>query len=139
MTQRFLPLASLAATSQPETLLRRVVQQVRQLDQAQQSEISTYAQILAGLKFEKNLIRQLFREGMMRESVIYQEILQEGRQEEVKSLVFRLLNRQVGTLPEELRSQTNSLSLEQLESLAEALLEFTSIADVENWLNSQQA
>lgn len=75
----------------------------------------------------------------MRESVIYQEILQEGRQEEVKSLVFRLLNRQVGTLPEELRSQTNSLSLEQLESLAEALLEFTSIADVENWLNSQQA
>jgi hypothetical protein len=31
--------------------------------------------ILAGLKFKKDLIRQLFREGMMRESVIYQEIL----------------------------------------------------------------
>jgi predicted transposase YdaD len=43
--------------------------------------VSGYAQILAGLKFEKEMIRQVFREGMMRESVIYQEILEEGRQE----------------------------------------------------------
>jgi predicted transposase/invertase (TIGR01784 family) len=35
-------------------------------------------QILAGLRYDKNAIKRLFREEIMRESVIYQEILQEG-------------------------------------------------------------
>lgn len=44
--------------------------------------VSSYVQILAGLRYRKALIRQVFREDMVRESVIYQEILEEGRQEE---------------------------------------------------------
>jgi predicted transposase YdaD len=84
---------------------------------------------------------------MMRESVIFQEIWREawregwreGRQEEGRLIVLRLLNRKVGILSEELLFQVDSLSLEQLESLAEALLEFASIADLENWLNPYQS
>jgi predicted transposase YdaD len=96
---------------------------------------STYTQILAGLKYNKNLIQQLFQEGMMRESVIYQEILQEGRQEGERSLVLRLLARKVGTLPQEVRSRVENLPLEQLENLGEALLNFSSISDLQAWLD----
>ncbi|MGF1603323.1 MAG: hypothetical protein ACFCU8_15115 [Thermosynechococcaceae cyanobacterium] len=44
----------------------------------QRREVSAYVQILAGLRFKKDLIQTVFREGIMRESVIYQEILQVG-------------------------------------------------------------
>ncbi|AFZ29090.1 hypothetical protein Glo7428_0490 [Gloeocapsa sp. PCC 7428] len=134
-----LPFASLTATTQPQSLLQQVVQRVNQLEEVEQrSEISAYTQILAGLKYNKELIQRIFREGMMRESVIYQEILaegeQQGREVEGRSLVLRQLNRRVGELPQDLRTQIESLSLEQLENLAEALLDFQSITDIDAWL-----
>lgn len=75
-----LALAPLTATTQPQALLQQVVGKVNQLEPRQRTEISAYTQILAGLKYNQDLIRQLFREGMMRESVIYQQILREGEQ-----------------------------------------------------------
>lgn len=74
----------------------------------------------------------------MRESVIYQEILQEGREEGRQSelrLVMRLLTRRLGTVSPELQSQIQELSLAQLEDLGEALLDFTAEGDLVNWLN----
>ncbi len=137
-----LPLASLAASTTPESLLQTVAQRVNQLEVEQRQEISSYAQILAGLKFEKRFVQQMFREGMMRESVIYQDILQEGRQEgrqeEARSLVLRLLSRQVGALPKDAQAQIDVLPLTQLEALGEALLDFTQLADLEGWLKHLQ-
>lgn len=116
------------------------MQSVSRLPEGQRQEVSEYTQILAGLKFKKELIQQMFREGMMRESVIYQEILeegrQEGRQEEGRSLILRQLTRRVGELPETERSRLNTLSLEQLENLGEALLDFEAIADLEAWFRT---
>ncbi|PIG90719.1 DUF4351 domain-containing protein [Gloeocapsopsis sp. IPPAS B-1203] len=134
-----LPFAPLTATTQPQSLLQQVVQRVNQLEAVEQrSEISAYTQILAGLKYNKELIQRIFREGMMRESVIYQEILaegeQQGREVEGRSLVLRQLNRRVGELPQDLQTQIESLSLEQLENLAEALLDFQEITDIDAWL-----
>ncbi|MCW5317752.1 DUF4351 domain-containing protein [Nostoc sp. KVJ3] len=139
-----LPLAPLAATTQPQGLLQRVVEKVNQLEPRQRPEISAYTQILAGLKYNQDLIRQLFREGMMRESVIYQEILaegeqrgeQRGREAEGQLLILRQLTRRVGELPQEVRSQIETLSLEQLENLGEALLDFHAIADLEVWFRT---
>ncbi|MGF1495903.1 MAG: DUF4351 domain-containing protein [Elainellaceae cyanobacterium] len=37
-------------------------------------------------------------------------------------------------MPESMQLAINSLSLEQIEALAEALLDFTSLADLEAWL-----
>jgi predicted transposase YdaD len=132
-----LPLAPLAKTTKPRILLQQVVEQVNQLEKNRRQEISAYTQVLAGLKFKKDLIRQLFREGMMRESVIYQEILaegeQRGRQAEGQMLILRLLTRRVGELPPEIRSRVEALPLEQLENLGEALLDFKAIADLESW------
>jgi Domain of unknown function (DUF4351) len=60
--------------------------------------------------------------------------IERGRQEEGQSLVLRQLNRRVGSLPEVIETQVKSLPLEQVEALGEALLDFTSLADLENWL-----
>jgi predicted transposase/invertase (TIGR01784 family) len=146
--QALLPLAPLTATTQPQGLLQQVVERVNQLKPQQRAEISAYTQILAGLKYKKDLIRNLFREGMMRESVIYQEILaegeqrgeqrgrQEGRQEGERSLILRQLTRRVGELPQQVLERIENLSLEQLENLGEALLDFQVQADLETWFST---
>ena len=59
---------------------------------------------------------------------------EEGREEGERSLVFRLLARRVGELPEGVRSSIESLSVPQLEALAEALLDFANLSDLEQWL-----
>jgi predicted transposase YdaD len=67
-----LPLITLTATECPVGLLQQVAQQVSTIESSQQrQELSAYAQLIAGLRFEKALIRQVFQEGIMRESVIY--------------------------------------------------------------------
>ncbi|WP_338463094.1 DUF4351 domain-containing protein (plasmid) [Synechococcus elongatus IITB7] len=45
--------------------------------------------------------------------------------------------RRFGTLPSNLLLQVQSLPLVQLEGLAEALLDFSSIQDLEVWLSQQ--
>jgi hypothetical protein len=54
-----------------------------------------------------------------------------------RSLVLRLLNRKVGAVPDRALDQINRLQGEQLEFLGEALLDFGSIADLDNWLTGQ--
>lgn len=78
----------------------------------------------------------------MQQSVIYQEwkeeFLQEGEQtgalKEAQSLILRLLNRRIGDVSLESRSQIQPLSLDKLEALGEALLDFTEPTDLVNWL-----
>jgi predicted transposase/invertase (TIGR01784 family) len=62
---------------------------------------------------------------------------QEGRQEGELAIVLRQLNRRVGQLTPELRTQVQALSLIQLEALGEALLDFRMIADLITWLQAQ--
>jgi Domain of unknown function (DUF4351) len=63
---------------------------------------------------------------------------QRGLQRE-RSLIFRLLTRRIGELTPENRSQVESLSLENLESLGEALLDFSGLTDLEDWLRTPNA
>jgi hypothetical protein len=66
-----------------------------------------------------------------------EETLQEGRQEGEASLVLRQLNRRIGELSPEAQSQIQSLSLQQLEALADALFDFSQPSDLQDWLRSQ--
>ena len=66
----------------------------------------------------------------LKETPVYREIKEEGE----KSLILRQLTRQVGELPPDVRQQVEALPLEQLENLGEALLDFTSMPDLEAWL-----
>ena len=63
-----------------------------------------------------------------------QEGLQEGRQEGEAAVTLRQLNRRCGPLSEATTAQIQALPLEQLEALADALLDFQGPADLANWL-----
>ena len=65
-----------------------------------------------------------------------QDWLAEGRQQEAVSVTIRQLARRCGALSEATTARIQSLPLEQLESLAEALLDFQSADDLEAWLAS---
>ncbi len=86
----------------------------------------------------------------LKETQVYREIKEEGiqegeqrgeqrgREEGEKSLILRLLTRRVGELPQDIRQQIETLPLEQLENLGEALLDFTSMADLQAWFNQEK-
>jgi predicted transposase YdaD len=68
------------------------------------------------------------------EEIGFERGCQAGRQAGERSLVVRQLTRRVGALPEDLQSQVEALPLDQLEELGEALLDFTGLADLVDWL-----
>jgi hypothetical protein len=81
------------------------------------------------------------RELIMRLEPLYQrdreQAVQEGNKQGEQRLVLRLLNRRIGDIDASLIEQVQGLSIEQLENLGEALLDFSSIADLETWLHQQ--
>jgi hypothetical protein len=63
----------------------------------------------------------------------------EGLAEGQAELIQRLLRRRFGTLPADLRKQIKSLPSEDMEALAEALLDFQSVKDLRQWLARRPA
>ena len=74
----------------------------------------------------------------MQESVIYQDILQRGRQQEALSLVMRLLNLRFGEVDSSLIERVQVLSVEQLETLVEALFNISEVVGLVAWLEQQE-
>ena len=69
-----------------------------------------------------------------------QEAIQETRQEDIEReirLIMRLINRQIGEIDLPLTEQVRQLSIEQVEFLAEALFDFSTVSDLESWLLQQ--
>lgn len=135
-----LPLATLARSNTPNSLLEQVAAQIDMIEEPQQrGNLAACVEVLAGLRFEESLIRQLLREEIMQESVTYQAIIQKGRQQgkqdEARSLVMRQLTRQFDNLDEELQQRIQALSVTQLEDLALALLDFQAVSDLVVWLD----
>jgi predicted transposase YdaD len=97
-------------------------------------------------KFPKLSIEEIqkmldLREADITKTRFYQEVLQIGRREgeqfglqigEAK-MVIRQLTRRCGNLAPIQMQKVRSLSLPELESLGEALLDFQNLADLENW------
>ena len=54
----------------------------------------------------------------------------------VRKLVARQLNRRVGDISLQVQERIKSLSLERLEDLSEALLDFAEMDNLINWLNT---
>lgn len=61
---------------------------------------------------------------------------QRGMQREAVSMVLRQLKRRFSDLSQDQQERIQGLPTGELEDLGEALLDFTSNADLENWLNS---
>jgi len=63
-----------------------------------------------------------------------QEGLQEGKAQEAAKVTLRLLNHRCGPLSEATTARIQALPVEQLEALADALLDFQGPADLAAWL-----
>ncbi len=78
----------------------------------------------------------------LKQTRFYQEIAAEerleGRKEQAIVLLTRLLRRKFGLQPEleAALQQMPEMELERLEDLADALLDFKAICDLQAWLNS---
>lgn len=68
----------------------------------------------------------------LKQTKVYQEALQEGE----AVIVLRLLTRRLGNLEPELQTQIQQLDPSQLEQLADALLDFSTLNDLLSWLES---
>lgn len=79
----------------------------------------------------------------MKESVTYQAILEEGRQEGRKEgevlLILRLIARRLGRVDPQMQERIQRLSIPQLEELGEALLDFSEATDLVAWLEAHQS
>ena len=123
-----------------DVIIRHHVEQIPEPEQRRQ--VSSYVQLMAGLKYDKEVVRRLFSEGIMRESVIHQEIFQAGEvQGEARGeaqgerrMVVRILSRKLGDLSPFFISQLNELSLGKIEALGDAMVDFMSIEDLTQWL-----
>lgn len=74
----------------------------------------------------------------MKESVIYQDWLAQGRRQGQIGLILSQLKRRIGEIKSEDETRINSLSEEQLEGLGDVLLDFSSRDDLLAWLANAQ-
>ena len=91
-------------------------------DRQLQRNIAAASGILAGLVLKKDVIKKIFRSEIMRESVIYQQILEEGeakgKAETTRKLTLNLLR--IGMSLEQI-AQVTELSIEQIQVLQEEI------------------
>lgn len=66
-----------------------------------------------------------------------QEGKQEGRQEGETQIILRLLNRRFGNIEQSLIEKIQQLSTNDLESLTDALLDFSEVDDLATWLENK--
>ena len=150
-----LPFAILVNAGNKERLLQDIAQKIDEIpEQKTRQTIGAATFVLAGLVLEENIIKQILRRDIMRESATYQAILREGRQEGrqegrlegrqegrkegLVAIVLRLLTHKFGTLPPKLHTRITRLHIPRLESLAEAILDFQNLADLELWFSKKK-
>jgi predicted transposase/invertase (TIGR01784 family) len=76
---RTLTLCRLTNNQDPEETLRQVARQIENIEDKQvQSNVAASTAIISGIALNKEIIQRLLRSEIMKESVIYQEILLEG-------------------------------------------------------------
>lgn len=153
----FVPI--LKGGGEPQVVQRALVQLQRDESLV---ELESLLGFFASFVLETDVVQQIMRWDMtvLRESPWYQEILQEGENrglergieqglergieqglergiEHERALLVRLLTRKLGELSEEMIQSIQALSLEQLEALGDAVLDFQTVSDFESWLEQQ--
>jgi predicted transposase/invertase (TIGR01784 family) len=129
-----------------KTLLDRTKTEVEN-DREKQGIIELLETVLLSKfsQLSRQEIEAMFLVSDIKQTRVYQEAKQEGRQEgreEGKQngemiLLIRQLSKKFGKLKDIYIENINSLNIEQLEKLGEALLDFTDINDLETWLKSE--
>ena len=126
------------AVSSARILLERAGQEIP--DQASQRSIRDLLQTIVIYKLpqkSREEIKAMFSLQDLKQTRFYQEVLLEGKAEEAANLVLRQLGRRFGEIPESSRKKIQTLALENLEDLSEALLDFEETRDLQNWLEQK--
>ena len=127
-----LPLATLCRAEAGEPLLAAVAEKISEIKSpAQRREALDWSRMLAGLRYDKNLIGKILKESDMEESVIYQDILEKGE----KKVVRLQLEGRFGKLSKVIQQNIERLVTDQVEALAKALLDFKTKDDLTLWFS----
>jgi predicted transposase/invertase (TIGR01784 family) len=112
-----------------------------QVDIGKQRTMLDLIQTVLVYKFEKLSLEELqtmFGLSELKQTRVYQEGRVEGRvegkTEEARLLLLRQLTKRFRSIPPTLISKIEQLSLERLEDLGEALLDFNNVSDLDTWL-----
>ena len=129
-----------------KTLLDRTKTEVEN-DREKQGIIELLETVLLSKfsQLSRQEIEAMFLVSDIKQTRVYQEAKQEGREEGREEgrqngemiLLIRQLSKRFGKLKDIYIENINSLNIEQLEQLGEALLDFTDINDLETWLKSE--
>jgi Domain of unknown function (DUF4351) len=74
----------------------------------------------------------------MRLAPLFHQEQERAIQEREQILIIRQLNRRVGEIDPLLLERVRRLSIDKLEELGEALLDFSAVTDLETWLAQQE-
>jgi predicted transposase/invertase (TIGR01784 family) len=131
--------------------VRQLLQQLdrEEIGRLSRREIIELIETIVVYKFprlSRREIEAMLNLSELKQTRVYQEAKQEGREEGQQegrqegqlTLIVRQLTRRFGTLEPEVQAQVQELSLNRLEELGEALLDFSSAADLADWLQAHQ-
>ena len=132
-------LTTLSETVAP-TEARYLLERSRQEPEVSSGAVLEVVTSIMVYKFE-----QLSREDIdamlgatIKETQVYQEAREEGQELQAVNLIARLLKKRFGQeISEEMRARIESLPLSTLDSLSEDLLDFSSLADLQPWLDTR--
>ncbi|MEO1764945.1 MAG: DUF4351 domain-containing protein, partial [Cyanobacteria bacterium J06629_18] len=110
------------------------LQQLSPSNPFQQATLKLVYNLRENLRANQNLEEE-DRELIVRLQPLYEQNQERAIQEGEQRVIIRQLNRRVGEIDSSLIERVNGLSIEQLEALGEALLDFSEVADLEAWLN----
>ena len=85
-------------------------------------------------ELSREAIEKMFTTSELKQTRVYREAVEEGALSAGQSMVLRLLERKIGSISPSVEAQISALDLPQLESLCEALLDFSKRSDLTAWL-----
>jgi predicted transposase YdaD len=122
-------LSVLSKTDDPTETLRKTAKIIDNIENRQvKNNVSAATAIISGLALSKDVIQKLLRSDIMKESVIYQDILLEGtakgRYEERNQIALKMLRSNMAV---DLVTQFTGLTIKQVEKLQKSATELTKI------------
>lgn len=110
-----LPFAALSQTEDKTRTLEEVAQVIEALtDTRIRSNVAASTAVLAGLVLDKELIKRILRSDIMRESVIYQDIFQEGLEQKAQEIAIKMIHKGIDI---ETIVDVTGLTIEQVQQL----------------------
>jgi predicted transposase/invertase (TIGR01784 family) len=127
------------APKMAKALARKVEQEI---NTDLQAEVVKFIETVLVYKFPKlsrQEIEKMFTQSDLKKTRVYQEALEEGKQEGLQrqaAMLLRMLTRKFGQVSPRLKNRISKLSVVQLENLAEAIFDFETVTDLNSWLKT---